>query len=132
MLTAASVGACHKRERWFMLAHTMRNRYGIKNQQGRSSGQDWERQANIRGNGEIQAVADSMREGLERQREKPSGVEQKFPNPCKYAGWKSQPTIRRGVDGVQDRVHRIKSLGNSVIPLQVKIAFEKLMGVNHD
>lgn len=42
-----------------------------------------------------------------------------------------KPTICRGDDGIQHRAHRIKGLGNSVVPQQARYAFEKLMGM-HD
>lgn len=43
--------------------------------------------------------------------------------------WATEPDVGRVANGVANRAHRIKSLGNGVVPLQVKTAFEKLMGI---
>jgi DNA (cytosine-5)-methyltransferase 1 len=42
--------------------------------------------------------------------------------------WAIEPNVGRVVDGVSFRVDRIKRLGNAVVPLQAKTAFEILMG----
>lgn len=43
--------------------------------------------------------------------------------------WATQPRVRRVSDGCKNRSHRVKALGNGVVPLQVKTAFEILMGI---
>jgi DNA (cytosine-5)-methyltransferase 1 len=43
--------------------------------------------------------------------------------------WQVEPRVGRVVDGCPNRAHRIKALGNGVVPLQVKEAFEILAGV---
>ena len=43
--------------------------------------------------------------------------------------WKTEPNVGRVVDGVSLRVDRLKRLGNAVVPLQAKTAFEILMGI---
>lgn len=43
--------------------------------------------------------------------------------------WSVEPNVGRVVNGTPFRVDRIKALGNGVVPLQVKTAFEKLMGL---
>jgi len=39
--------------------------------------------------------------------------------------------LNRVVDGFSGRVDRIKALGNAVVPLQAKVAFERLMGIEN-
>lgn len=46
-----------------------------------------------------------------------------------FDGWKSQPTIRRGANGVSNRVDRLRGLGNAVVPAQAREAFERLCGL---
>jgi DNA (cytosine-5)-methyltransferase 1 len=43
--------------------------------------------------------------------------------------WLSEPDVGRVANGVQNRVDRIKCMGNAVVPLQAKTAFERLMGI---
>lgn len=40
-----------------------------------------------------------------------------------------EPAIRRGADGLSNRAHRIKCLGNAVVPSQAREAFMRLMGI---
>ena len=90
-LSAADVGARHKRERWFLLAN-------------------------------------ANSEGLEGQC-KPERIQQKYPyisNPC---GWAVEPDVGRVVTRLPNRTHRIKALGNAVVPLQVRTAFGMLFAL---
>jgi len=91
-ISAASVGAPHKRERWFLLAH-------------------------------------AMREGLERHRKKSVRNAQEFGYACDNSWWATEPNVGRVADGVQNRAHRIRCLGNSVVPLQVTEAFKILSNI---
>lgn len=134
-LSAASVGANHKRERWFLLA----NAYGS----GRlRSGQAQPKERND-GTKSFRAItiakhADTWSESLprsidtsgpkSREAQKPSSVLASLPI------WKSehelpQPAVVGRNDGVQNLLDRIKCLGNSVVPLQVREAFKKLGGI---
>lgn len=96
MLSAASVGAQHKRERWFLLA--CRNRY-------------------------VPDV-DIVRVEGERTEFKAAGFDQFLEDD----GQPIEPTLVRGFHGIPQRVDRIKCLGNAVVPLQAKTAFEYLIG----
>lgn len=98
VISAESVGASHKRERFFILAYS-------KSERSHQGGQ-------------------SMRS------------QEKFPvanNKTKYDVWDDEPEnkfeLARVVNGVQDRTHRIKALGNAVVPIQAKEAFKILMGL---
>ena len=93
-ITASSVGALHKRERWFLLAHARRERF-------------------IEGAEKIQST-----------REKP--IRKDFDELC----WgKDQSDMVRKGNGIPYQLDRIKSLGNSVVPIQAKTAFKILMGI---
>ncbi len=43
--------------------------------------------------------------------------------------WAVEPDVGRVVNGLPNRVDRIRGLGNAVVPLQAKEAFKKLMGI---
>jgi DNA (cytosine-5)-methyltransferase 1 len=46
------------------------------------------------------------------------------------AGWWSvEPDVGRVANGISHRVDRLRGLGNSVVPLQTQVAFQKLMGL---
>lgn len=175
MLTAASVGANHKRERWFLLANTNASR---RVRSDSSQSKEWDDNQEFawassvaytehdgqlatttaRGNGENyrkksqgtnessessrgseyrdisghiseSTIPNTSSKGLERQWQESVRTSPKFNHACDESWWLSEPRVGRVVDGLQDRSHRIKCLGNSVVPLQVKTAFERLMGL---
>jgi DNA (cytosine-5)-methyltransferase 1 len=119
LVSAAELGACHLRERWFMLAYS-------DSQRGR------DKQINepecfgetaVSDNSQDTTDADGAR--LERLRRQ----ESKLNRPAPFNGWVSQPTVCRGVNGVRNRVDRIRGLGNAVVPAQAREAFMRLSGM---
>ena len=146
MLSAASVGANHKRERWFLLANTncdinrskvigheisdnFPDSHSSKLWQEQDSIQRCKGKIELKFNGVKEYVADSSSERLERQRKKPSGIKQKLNYASDSSWWKAEPDVGRVVNGTSFRMDRIKALGNGVVPLQVKTAFEILIGI---
>jgi DNA (cytosine-5)-methyltransferase 1 len=132
-ISAASVGANHKRERWFLLAYSGDSRLRLDVQQvGELGGKE---QTDTWGNGEVQSVADANGKRLERCEHEQFG--ERIDKQRSYSSkkifsadhWSTEPGICRVVDGTSFRVERIKALGNGVVPLQVKTAFELLMGL---
>lgn len=109
-LTASSVGAKHRRERWFLLAHTKRT-----GSQGRIPVRTHQEREGERGHTGCGGAS------------LPSGRTLKPRLNCHKDFWAVEPSVGRVVDGLPRRVERIKSLGNSVVPLQVQKAFEKLI-----
>lgn len=91
MLSAGDVGARHKRERWFLLAHTK---------------------------------CEGLHEGHQHKEGSVAGYSR-----VKQDYWAVEPELGRVALGVSHRIHRIKALGNSVVPLQVREAFKMLMGI---
>lgn len=61
-------------------------------------------------------VADADSQGLQGQRQQPSGVgaEQRDPRDTRW--WKPEPGVRRVANGIPGRVHRLRQLGNSIVP----------------
>lgn len=80
-----------------------------------------------RGNGATCPAADTRGEGLE--------IRDWSPGQWTHAAiagsdwWATEPRICRVVDGVPDRVDRIKALGNAVVPACAREAFIRLMGL---
>jgi DNA (cytosine-5)-methyltransferase 1 len=74
-------------------------------------------------------LAHANSERLERQRQESSGIESELQNFSNLCGWEVEPGVGRVANGVTARLDRVKALGNGVVPLQAKIAFERIMGI---
>jgi len=134
MLSAADVGANHIRERWFLLA----NASGERRQQitCRTHGYEGENgwwttvqadKPKCNGKGyQFRTMANTDCQGLEIG--KSWDARQQSPVIGKN-WWGVEPDVGRVAFGVQQRVYIIKRLGNAVVPLQAKEAFERLMGL---
>lgn len=142
IISAASVGALHRRERWFLLAHANHNG-SPTNQKGRRvrkespEGKQCEPAQMFeqvkRAGGLSGDVADSERERLEGWK---NAGESQIPElrdycPTRDAGaWREiVSSMGKCTNGISDHVDRLKSLGNSVVPQQVKEAFQILTGI---
>lgn len=183
-LSASDVGAPHKRERWFLLAHSNSLSIRLSDKQRSTS------TAIIGNNGSEESMAHSNNDRNfehESELDRPKNSEEKIirekfsatgsscttstgkwnysmcglevsdslahangigtqiqarrgistikmfgsssKNECFTKNyWAVEPDVGRVVNGLSNRVDRIKCLGNSVVPLQVKTAFERLMG----
>jgi DNA (cytosine-5)-methyltransferase 1 len=121
IISAASIGAHHKRERWFLLAHA--NGEGLERIRKRTSGTESQ---NSLSSGSSEDVADS-RCKYQRSQEEPERPSLHTTGCDRF--WESESSICRMADGVPNRVERIKCLGNSVVPQQAKEAFKILMGL---
>ena len=121
IVSASELGACHLRERWFMLAYSDR-------------GDIWSESVEL-----TKCEAEVISELNEYQRDVAyangerlegfRGSESRISRPCVYNGWNSQPVLRRGAHGLSSRVDRVKGLGNAVVPIQAREAFERLCGL---
>jgi DNA (cytosine-5)-methyltransferase 1 len=97
VFSACSLGAPHTRERLFILAYSCRERFsGSSVQSFPSSSEegDW----------------CYYQEGMRRQ----SGCTSQ--QASRYNQWEIEPRICRVADGVPDRVDRLRSLGNAIVP----------------
>jgi DNA (cytosine-5)-methyltransferase 1 len=122
-VSAAEVGACHLRKRWFMLAYAHGS--DLRPQSGRSRREKRQKKNVSRVDGSPRDDSDANGPGLESLGRSESGIAR----PVFYNGWVSQPTVRRRDNGIQDKSHRLKALGNSVVPLQAQTAFKRLCGL---
>lgn len=152
-LSAAEVGANHKRERWFLMAHA----YCPRKLQSR--GVECELRGRFSDSGENAAYpngefphrprapwdwrpeladsrGDEMADALRPRREKldatakPEGTGHGSWGVTSLwcpSWWAVEPNVGRVAYGVQARVDRIKCLGNAVVPLQAREAFKELL-----
>lgn len=138
MLSAAEVGAPHKRERWWLLAYANSARCERTRQT-----QPKKRCCDSISVGASENVAYSDSSGFQETR-----PEQQATGTFKRGGmaysdskqtrrianargelyqWESEPAICRVVNGLPYRVERIKALGNSVVPQAAREAFVRLL-----
>lgn len=104
IISAESVGALHERKRWFMLACRRSERKFEKSKD---------------------KVANSRCFG-KRSEEKSKWACKDFARCCRF--WKIESQVGRLANGISFRMEQLKALGNAVVPLQAKIAFEMLLG----
>lgn len=122
IVSAKEVGACHIRKRWFLLAHANGSELRIQSGRRRKARQATN-ESGVDGPARVNTDADGERlEGFGRS-------ESRVPRPVVYNGWVSQPTVCRRDNGIPNKSHRLKCLGNSVVPLAAQTAFKKLGGL---
>ncbi|CAB4164204.1 Dcm Site-specific DNA methylase [uncultured Caudovirales phage] len=153
VISAASIGALHRRERWFLLAHakhagTSSGENGTSprecSSQGKESGQPAQSIGEIKRASSLPSdVADcSNTDGITSQQTNkktiadpengetwPRSTGQYRPFESREHWQKTVSEMGKCSDGVQFHTHRLKALGNGVVPAQVEEAFKILMGL---
>ena len=128
-ISASSIGANHKRERIWIVSysnsHTKTKRgecsYVEKksnkwtNNKKRSRGHDWERCVQETGKHTSDDVAYTDNTGCKKQWQSKSDEKKQQTTKCR-SWWELEPNVGRVAHGIPNRVHRLKSLGNSVVP----------------
>ena len=132
VLSAAEVGAPHKRDRIWILAYAQRDgsqgvrqdgatqgSVGLRSRERSNQEQDLqvahaEDKRNVRGNGEL-GVA---QEEHDNRRGQTDGSRQ---------WWEVEPNVGRVVDGVAARVDRLKAIGNGQVPEVARRAWQLLI-----
>jgi len=134
IVSAAELGAPHLRKRWFLLAHSGSQRLKagepriMDSKEREKTSTEYKLTSTFERSGKN--VANTLCAGLERQRQEPSGARKKLHNSSNNSWWAIEPDVGRVANGIQHRAHRIKALGNSVVPLQAREAFMRLMGLD--
>jgi len=151
VISASSLGACHRRSRWWCVAYT--NNYGSSsssfnkiNDETDSSSQKRQNEiskftgssesTNSRTFQSFTKSTDSNSKRLQRQilRKMERGVwtakhtRRLNPNWRQYV---SKPILFRGSDGLSFRVDRTKALGNSVVPQVAAIPLQRVQDLYH-
>jgi DNA (cytosine-5)-methyltransferase 1 len=136
-LSASEVGANHKRERWWLLAYTMRGQqwreeweskvkaYAVANSLGDGRGEVGTRESSSPSEGMANATKPQLHEAREGNDSQGRSAERS----ADVGWWSVEPDMGRVAHGVPNRVDKLKCLGNAVVPEQAKEAFKRLMGV---
>jgi DNA (cytosine-5)-methyltransferase 1 len=141
-ITASETGAPHKRDRWFLLGYSQHfgqlatEKSGSANQ-GEDSNETWAQETVESERPGLKpetmgSTANTLCKGLERSDSGQSALTHstRFGQWIgKTDWWETESGICRVADGVPSRVDRIKCLGNTVVPRQVRQAFQELMGL---
>ena len=146
VISASSLGACHRRSRWWCVAYT--NDYGsstssISRLDDQTNNDSSERTNQVsQSSRSIESAdsrvvqsftksTDSNSKGLQRENfsEMEREIWAKGSSRCLNPDWRSyvsKPILRRGDDGLSYRVDRTKALGNSVVPQVAAIPLKRV------
>lgn len=155
LVSAAELGAPHIRKRWFLLAYANSSR-----ESSGAEGRNLSRNGTLDGGQDVaDAEGIGWRQGRPefRSREriiKPSGRRCSSGKDVDHANrkrhlasqeeirsgrncavdpswWFAEPHVGRMVNGLSNRVDRIRCLGNAVVPIQAREAFKRLSGIEN-
>ena len=105
-IPASAVGACHRRDRWWLVAYTMRKLCKGGGAQG------------------------EPKSGVEFQN---ASITWRYEGSTLSSDWHSylsEPVLCRGDDGLSNRVDRIKALGNSIVPHVATIPLQRVLDLS--
>jgi DNA (cytosine-5)-methyltransferase 1 len=129
VLGAGHVGAPHRRNRMWIVAHSKRNE--LRDQQRGRRRQNGQDKVEFRDNGTAKHVAHTAKQYRSKQRQKASEFRRGCeivayanskskiwsPESWKKCGpWSTEPTVGRVVNGLAHRVDRLRALGNGQVP----------------
>ena len=117
VIAAAEVGAAHKRDRLWVVAHTN----GSRELQSEGSEQDEWRRAGY-GSEEVSNTSSERLEGWEL----PIGESEEYATIGGTCWWHFEPRMGRVAHGMAHRVDRLKALGNGQVPAVAETAFRVL------
>jgi DNA (cytosine-5)-methyltransferase 1 len=124
VLGAADVGAHHQRDRIWILANSRGNGRGIGEVQYINR---WNATPNAGTDGQEESLAYAYGARCEGYGEGSKRRAEKFSLPSVYGRWAPEPAICRVVDGLADRTHRLKAIGNGQVP-QCRAAAWRMLG----
>lgn len=141
IVSAASVGANHRRDRIIIVAYP-NGQVGDTDSQSRDQQCEWEVQEpnTSRSSQDVSNAPSELGNGVYYQRRKGQRPEA-FPQPGNscwedYEGWRNwqtEPNVGRVADGISSRVDRLRCLGNAVVPQVAEVIGRLVMAhANHD
>ena len=119
ILPAAGVGAPHRRNRVFILAHTRHGRRGDIRVTEKGQYPQRERSTNtdsVSGSSKQPLLVAHTDSPLSERNERAKRSEQERANNSQLSRWATEPDICRVAHGIPRRVDRLKGLGNAVVP----------------
>jgi DNA (cytosine-5)-methyltransferase 1 len=117
VISASEVGAPHKRDRLWVVAHTN----GSRELQSEGSEQDEWRRTGYDGE-EVSNTSGERLEGWEL----PIGESEEYATIGGTCWWHFEPRVGRVAHGMAHRVDRLKALGNGQVPAVAETAFRVL------
>lgn len=125
IVPACAVGAAHRRDRVWIIAHANLNYGRIQS----FSWKELKNKANTGNDGSAQSMANSDMPGQSRWQKRQR--KKQIRRDCSRFNWPiSKPSICRGDDGFPNRSHRLKCLGNAIVPqvaqVIAKAIFERM------
>lgn len=136
-IPASAVGACHQRDRWWLVAHPKSQQ---RHDGGSTHSAEPTRASAQPGNGD---GPDAPNANCQRQQERqPAAIASgsgridwsnapRQLNPD-WRSYLSQPVLCRGDDGLSGRVDRLKALGNAVVPQMAAIPLQRVKRLAED
>lgn len=126
-LPAEITGAPHRRDRFFMFAYEVADRYGVRGKGAEARGHAGDPSVCVRGDADLRTSRKSMQDSLVLGRS--------FfpPGPEDIHAWintehHAQPCVYGVDDGMANRVDRVRACGNGVVALQGAAALSILAG----
>ena len=138
IISASSLGACHRRSRWWCVAYPnsfrCRGRYSERcsvqertilsgKQEGSKMGSKTERCSSFPSNTDSKRLQRENFSEMEREIWAEGATRRLNPD---WRSYVSKPILRRGDDGLSYRVDRTKALGNSVVPQVAAIPLKRV------
>lgn len=136
VLPACGVDAKHQRFRTFILAYSDRERYIHRKSEKYSTKARKYALSDTAPSSQVLFNTNSIRRNevsfqnrviKNRERKRKFNSTDSIP-----AGWASEPGVGRVANGISDRVDRIKSLGNAVVPQQVYPIFKAIIEIEKE
>jgi DNA (cytosine-5)-methyltransferase 1 len=108
-IPASAVGAPHRRDRIWIVAYPTST--GLERPIWSKLQRD-----GMRSTSGCSNMADTMQSRLEGQRDITSRISEKLKDFSYFSWWEVEPNVGRVADGVPHRPHRLRALGNAVVP----------------
>tara|TARA_Y100000748_G_C15428944_1_gene462460 strand:- start:39 stop:872 length:834 start_codon:yes stop_codon:yes gene_type:complete len=130
VVSAKDLGACHLRQRLWILAYS--NDYGSSSTErirvnGKADSNTQKGQNKI---SESEGSSKSSNGRIIQHTSKWRNLKHRLNSDWK--GYASQPTLRRGDDGLSNRVARIKALGNSIVPNCAAVPLQRIKDLSEE
>ena len=135
-ISASELGAHHHRDRVWIICypeHTGRAAAEIwkSNQAGNGSNRASKEAEQFTEHGEVQSLADT--DIAQRKRGRISErIQSQYAHVISSSGWLSEPGMGRVANGISDRTHRLKGLGNAVVPQIPELLGRSIMSYETD